>query len=59
MRKKKLHDYRYFPEPDLNQILIEEKHLEKIRSKMPPLPNELYKLFTLHINYLLMTLWFY
>jgi len=47
MRKKEAaHDYRYFPEPDLNPILIEDKHLEKIRSEMPPLPNELYNLFT-------------
>ena len=47
MRKKEAaHDYRYFPEPDLNPIIIEEEHLQDIQSKMPALPNELYKKFT-------------
>ena len=47
MRKKEAaHDYRYFPEPDLNPIKIEEKHLQDIQSKMPALPNELFKKFT-------------
>tara|TARA_X000000950_G_scaffold164883_2_gene201454 strand:- start:595 stop:2058 length:1464 start_codon:yes stop_codon:yes gene_type:complete len=47
MRKKEAaHDYRYFPEPDLNPIKIEEEHLKEIQSKMPALPNELYKKFT-------------
>ena len=47
MRKKEAaHDYRYFPEPDLNPIKIEEEHLQDIQSKMPALPNELYKKFT-------------
>jgi len=47
MRKKEAaHDYRYFPEPDLNPIKIEENHLLEIKSKMPALPNELFKKFT-------------
>ncbi|MAE14384.1 MAG: Asp-tRNA(Asn)/Glu-tRNA(Gln) amidotransferase GatCAB subunit B [Crocinitomicaceae bacterium] len=47
MRKKEAaHDYRYFPEPDLNPIKIDEEHLQDIQSKMPALPNELYKKFT-------------
>ena len=47
MRKKEAaHDYRYFPEPDLNTIKIEENHLLDIKSKMPALPNELFKKFT-------------
>jgi aspartyl-tRNA(Asn)/glutamyl-tRNA(Gln) amidotransferase subunit B len=47
MRKKEAaHDYRYFPEPDLNPIKIEENHLLDIKSKMPALPNELFKKFT-------------
>ena len=47
MRKKEAaHDYRYFPEPDLNPIQIEESHLQDIKSKMPALPNELFEKFT-------------
>lgn len=47
MRKKEAaHDYRYFPEPDLSPIQIEESHLQDIKSKMPALPNELFEKFT-------------
>ena len=47
MRKKEAaHDYRYFPEPDLNPIKIEESHLLEIKSIMPALPNELFEKFT-------------
>lgn len=47
MRKKEAaHDYRYFPEPDLNPIQIEESHLQDIKSQMPALPNELFEKFT-------------
>ena len=34
-------DYRYFPEPDLPPVHLTEKHIEGIRSAMPPLPAEL------------------
>lgn len=41
MRKKEdMTDYRYFPEPDIPAILIDEKDLLKIKSEMPELPNE-------------------
>ena len=47
MRKKEAaHDYRYFPEPDLNPIKIEEKLLMDIQSSMPNLPNDLFEKFT-------------
>ena len=47
MRKKEAaHDYRYFPEPDLNPIKIEASFIKKTKESMPPLPNELYKKFT-------------
>jgi len=35
-------DYRYFPEPDLMPLVLTMDYLEKIRSGMPALPNELY-----------------
>ena len=47
MRSKEFaNDYRYFPEPDLNPIKIEEKLLMDIQSSMPNLPNDLFEKFT-------------
>ena len=47
MRKKEAaHDYRYFPEPDINPIKIEESYIESIKTLMPSLPRELFKKFT-------------
>ena len=47
MRKKEAaHDYRYFPEPDLNPVRIEEKLIIDIQSSMPALPNDLFEKFT-------------
>ena len=47
MRKKEAaHDYRYFPEPDLNPIKIDQELIDRIQSNMPTLPNELYDKFT-------------
>ena len=47
MRKKEAaHDYRYFPEPDLGPIRIEQNHIDLIKESMPPLPNELFEKFT-------------
>lgn len=39
--KEELNDYRYFPEPDLQPIIVSEEWLTKLKSEMPPLPNEL------------------
>ena len=51
MRKKEAaHDYRYFPEPDLNPIKITKDQLSKIQKEMPPLPNDLYDKFTTKFN---------
>lgn len=51
MRKKEAaHDYRYFPEPDLNPIKITSDQLSAIQKQMPPLPNELYNKFTNELN---------
>lgn len=36
--KEESHDYRYFPDPDLMPIVIDEKWKTKITSKMPELP---------------------
>ena len=39
--KEHAHDYRYFPEPDLPPVYIEESYINDIRAKMPKLSSEL------------------
>ena len=40
MRTKEMaHDYRYFPEPDLVPLHVDEEWIEEIRSQMPELPD--------------------
>ncbi len=41
--KEQAHDYRYFPEPDLQPLLVTQDQIEAIRSELPPLPNDLFK----------------
>jgi aspartyl-tRNA(Asn)/glutamyl-tRNA(Gln) amidotransferase subunit B len=36
--KEEAHDYRYFPEPDLLPLMINEARQQEIRSTMPELP---------------------
>ncbi|KAK4796668.1 hypothetical protein SAY86_028994 [Trapa natans] len=39
MRKKEgLSDYRYFPEPDLPEVILTEEYVNKIRGSLPELP---------------------
>ncbi len=37
--KEQAHDYRYFPDPDLLPLRVENGLIEKLRSQMPELPN--------------------
>ncbi len=39
--KEHAHDYRYFPEPDLPPVYVEEDYINDIRAKMPKLSAEL------------------
>lgn len=38
--KESAHDYRYFPEPDLLPLVIDEKWIEEIRAGLPELPEK-------------------
>jgi aspartyl-tRNA(Asn)/glutamyl-tRNA(Gln) amidotransferase subunit B len=44
--KETLNDYRYFPEPDMQPIFVDEPWLAKITESMPELPEVLFEKFT-------------
>jgi aspartyl-tRNA(Asn)/glutamyl-tRNA(Gln) amidotransferase subunit B len=48
--KEKANDYRYFPEPDLCPVIVDEEYIQQVKHMMPPLPDELFKRFTVDFN---------
>ena len=44
--KEDANDYRYFPEPDLQPVIVTEEYVAKVKETLPPLPNELFEKFT-------------
>ncbi len=44
--KENANDYRYFPEPDLQPVILKPEYIEAVRAKLPILPAELYKIYT-------------
>ncbi|MAW21608.1 MAG: Asp-tRNA(Asn)/Glu-tRNA(Gln) amidotransferase GatCAB subunit B [Flavobacteriales bacterium] len=44
--KEEANDYRYFPEPDLQPVIVNSKYISDIKKKLPPLPKELHQKFT-------------
>jgi aspartyl-tRNA(Asn)/glutamyl-tRNA(Gln) amidotransferase subunit B len=48
--KEMANDYRYFPEPDLTPLALNQEYLDKIHSTMPVLPNSLYNKYTTELG---------
>ncbi len=48
--KEEANDYRYFPEPDLQPVIIHQEYIDKIKKALPPLPNDLFEKFTKTFN---------
>ena len=47
MRSKEFaNDYRYFPEPDLQPVIVKQEYISAIKNTLPLLPNQLLKKFT-------------
>ena len=40
--KEAANDYRYFPEPDLQPLHVDENQIQMVKAEMPPLPDYLY-----------------
>src|SRR6218665_1572599 len=47
MRSKEMaNDYRYFPEPDLQPVIVSQEYIAKVKETLPPLPNDLFRKYT-------------
>jgi len=46
--KEEAHDYRYFPDPDLLPLVIDEAWLEELRANLPELPDAKKRRFMQH-----------
>jgi aspartyl-tRNA(Asn)/glutamyl-tRNA(Gln) amidotransferase subunit B len=44
--KEAANDYRYFPEPDLQPVIVKQDYIEEVRKSLPPMPSALYKKYT-------------
>ncbi|UOQ64335.1 Asp-tRNA(Asn)/Glu-tRNA(Gln) amidotransferase subunit GatB [Hymenobacter volaticus] len=44
--KETMNDYRYFPEPDLPPVIIDDEWLHRVQAELPALPQQLYTRFT-------------
>ena len=44
--KEDAHDYRYFPEPDIPPIVIDDEFIKIVQEDMPALPKELFHKYT-------------
>jgi len=46
--KEEAHDYRYFPDPDLLPVVLDESFIESVRATLPELPQEKKQRFITH-----------
>ncbi|MFZ5465704.1 MAG: Asp-tRNA(Asn)/Glu-tRNA(Gln) amidotransferase subunit GatB [Pseudomonadota bacterium] len=46
--KEEAHDYRYFPDPDLLPVVLDEGFIESVRATLPELPQEKKQRFVTH-----------
>lgn len=44
--KEDLNDYRYFPEPDLPQVTLQEDYINQLKNSLPELPAEKFRRYT-------------
>ena len=51
--KEDAHDYRYFPEPDLQPLVVTEEFIERAKAEMPELPDAMRERFieTYNLSY--------
>ncbi|HTD39206.1 MAG TPA: Asp-tRNA(Asn)/Glu-tRNA(Gln) amidotransferase subunit GatB [Mucilaginibacter sp.] len=48
--KEMANDYRYFPEPDLQPLFLDNEYVNRIKESLPALPNELYDKYTAELE---------
>ncbi|MEO8887463.1 MAG: Asp-tRNA(Asn)/Glu-tRNA(Gln) amidotransferase subunit GatB [Mucilaginibacter sp.] len=48
--KEMANDYRYFPEPDLMPIVLDEAYVNRVKQAMPALPAQLYQKYTTQLG---------
>lgn len=44
--KESANDYRYFPEPDLQPVIVTQEYIGGVKAKLPALPNDLLEKYT-------------
>ncbi|GAB5556317.1 MAG: Asp-tRNA(Asn)/Glu-tRNA(Gln) amidotransferase subunit GatB [Schleiferiaceae bacterium] len=44
--KEDAHDYRYFPEPDLQPVIVTQDYIDSVKGALPALPHELVTKYT-------------
>lgn len=48
--KEAANDYRYFPEPDLQPLVVDASYVAAVKAAMPALPRELFDKYTQKLN---------